>query len=164
MTGWLHSIYFRGTLNTYGELDEEMTAMKEDIFDEPFVLVDEDGKEVSFQYYDTIEYDGKIYIALIPEEGEDDGEDEMVILRMEKDEKGNDVLATIEDDEEYDAVCDALEEADWDDDEDDEDDEDDDTGEEDGCCCEDCEECDDCEDAEDCEDGEDCKNSRDEES
>ena len=68
-------------------------------------LIDEEGNEVDFEHLMTLEYEGHNYICLVPVEPmEDVAEDELVILRIETDEEGNDMYATIETDEELDAV------------------------------------------------------------
>ncbi len=73
-------------------------------------LVDEDGVEAEFEHIDTLEYNGSVYVALVPVlSGEDEsleGDGELVILKVLTDEeKGEDVLSTIEDDDEYDEVA-----------------------------------------------------------
>ena len=69
------------------------------------VLIDEDGNEVSFEHLMTLEYEGKSYICLAPiEPMEDVEEDELVIMRIETDEEGNDYYATVDTEEELDAV------------------------------------------------------------
>lgn len=45
------------------------------------VLNDEQGNEVPFEYLDLIEYKGDEYVVLLPVAG--DGEDEVVILKVE---------------------------------------------------------------------------------
>ena len=68
---------------------------------------------------------GVTYYAMIPADAEgdsDDGFQEYVILKMEKDEDGEDMLVTLEDDEEFDNVADIFddrfsEEVDYDGDE-----------------------------------------------
>ena len=68
-------------------------------------LVDEDGNEVEFEHLMTLEHNGAAYICLVPlEPMEDVAEDELVIMRIEKDEEGNDVYSTIDDEDELDAV------------------------------------------------------------
>ena len=68
-------------------------------------LIDEDGKEVSFEHLMTLEHKGNTYVCLAPVEPDDDiAEDELVILRIDTDEDGNDAYVTIEDDEELDDV------------------------------------------------------------
>lgn len=70
------------------------------------VLVDENGENVEFELLDTIEMDGNEYVVLLPiEEGNDDGEaDEVIILRVEEGEDGEDMFITIDDEEELNEV------------------------------------------------------------
>ncbi len=78
-----------------------------DIFEgEVFTLTDETGKESEFELLGTCEFEGKTYLALIPVE---EGMDEYVILRLELDEKGEEMLVTIDDDEEFDRIADYFE-------------------------------------------------------
>lgn len=81
--------------------NNELNMMPEDIIE----LVDEDGNEVSFEHLMTLEHDGKAYICLAPVEPmEDVAEDELVIMRIETDEEGNDYYATVDNEDELDAV------------------------------------------------------------
>ncbi len=74
--------------------------------DEMLTLTDEDGNEHQFSVIDIIEMDGSEYAILQPlEEGEED-EDEAIILRIDTDEDGNEILVDIEDDEEWEKVAD----------------------------------------------------------
>ncbi|MBE5807747.1 MAG: Holliday junction resolvase RuvX [Clostridiales bacterium] len=64
-------------------------------------LVDEDGNEVVFEHLMSLEHKGRTYICLAPAEPmEDVAEDELVIMRIETDEEGNDYYTTIDDEEE----------------------------------------------------------------
>ena len=82
-------------------MDEEMRNIVE--------LIDENNELVAFEYLMSLDYDGKEYIALIPiNEDSESMEDEIVILRVEQDEEGNDYYAAIEDDEELEDVFDAV--------------------------------------------------------
>ncbi len=68
-------------------------------------LIDEDGKEVRFEHLMTLEHNGKTYVCLAPAEPDDDiGDDELVILRIDTGDDGNDAYVTIDDDEELDDV------------------------------------------------------------
>ena len=83
------------------ENNHELDMERDDIVE----LIDEDGNEVQFEHLMTLEHEGRAYICLVPVEPmEDVAEDELVILRIETDEDGNDIYATIEDDAELDAV------------------------------------------------------------
>ncbi len=87
-------------------------------------LQDENGKDVTFDHLMTLDYNGASYILL---EAQQDMEDclqgESIILKIEQDEDGNDVYATIEDEEEYRRVfqkcLDILEEEDKEDEDED---------------------------------------------
>lgn len=72
-------------------------------------LIDENNELIAFEYLMSLDYDDKEYIALMPiiEDSESIG-DEIVILRVEQDEDGNDYYAAIEDDEELEDVFDAV--------------------------------------------------------
>ncbi len=69
------------------------------------VLQDENGNDVTFEHLMTLEYKGASYILL---EAQQDMEDclqgESIILKIEQDENGDDVYATIEDEAEYQEV------------------------------------------------------------
>lgn len=80
-------------------------------------LQDEAGNDVNFEHLMTIEHEGSYYIVLeAVEDMEDCMEGEAIILKIEKDEGGEDVYVTIEDEDEMKAVFDkciaALEEED----------------------------------------------------
>ncbi|GAV24448.1 DUF1292 domain-containing protein [Carboxydothermus islandicus] len=77
---------------------------------EVITLVDEEENEFEFAVIDLLEVEGKKYAILVPavEEDEDELEDEeeAVILRLEVDEDGNEILVDLED-EEWEMVADA---------------------------------------------------------
>ncbi|MCH5183316.1 MAG: DUF1292 domain-containing protein [Oscillospiraceae bacterium] len=78
--------------------------------DDLFTLTDEEGNESQFALVGDLELDGQEYLALIPADTEGDGEeDEYVILKVTTDENGEEILVTIDDDEEFDRVADAFE-------------------------------------------------------
>ncbi|MBQ8823969.1 MAG: DUF1292 domain-containing protein [Ruminococcus sp.] len=72
-----------------------------------YTLEDEDGNEKEFELLDVMEYEDEVYYALIPyyenEEDllEDDGE--FVVLKAEMVD-GEEMLASIEDDDEYEKI------------------------------------------------------------
>ena len=86
--------------------------LEEETFD-IVVLNDDEGNEHEFMHLATIEVEGSTYFVLLPvEETEDDEEEEAeaIILKLGKDENGEDMLIDIEDDEEWEKVADAWEE------------------------------------------------------
>jgi len=73
-------------------------------------LQDENGKEINFEHLMTVEYEGSYYVVLEATEDSDDcKEGEAIILKIIRDEEsGDDVYATIEDEEEFNAVFDKV--------------------------------------------------------
>ena len=76
---------------------------------EIYTLTDDDGNELHFALLGTLEHEGGVYKALVPvnEKGEEESE-EYVILKCGVDENGEDILETIEDDEEFDRIADIF--------------------------------------------------------
>lgn len=73
-----------------------------------FTLVDEDGVEQSFEFVDEYEENDTVYYALVPYYDDPtamvDADTELVVLKVEQDENGEDILSTIDDDEEYERI------------------------------------------------------------
>ena len=82
--------------------------MADEIFDtdDVFTLTDEDGTEQQFSLLGSCELEGTEYLALVPM---DENSEEYVILKLETDENGEDILVTIDDDDEFDRVADIFE-------------------------------------------------------
>ena len=98
--------------------------MSEELFDEEeiFTLTDEEGNENQFELIGSREIDGNTYLALVPIDGNDD---EYVILKADIDDNGEEILVTIDDDDEFDRVADYFDdelfgEVDYDEEEDEE--------------------------------------------
>ena len=70
-------------------------------------LSDEDGVESEYEVLDSLDYDGRRFVALLPTEISLSGEDELFILEV-KDEDGEDVLVTLEDEELYNELFDLV--------------------------------------------------------
>ncbi len=63
-------------------------------------LTDEDGVTTEFEYLSTIEHKGESYVVLLaPQEEENEEEGEVVILKIQKDENGEDTYVSCDDDE-----------------------------------------------------------------
>ena len=78
------------------------------------ILTDDDGLDHEFLHLDTLELEGSTYFVLMPivegeEESEDEDADEAIILKLGKDDEGNEMLLDIEDDDEWEKVADAWE-------------------------------------------------------
>lgn len=67
-------------------------------------LTDEEGVEREFDIIGTLEMDGNEYFALTAVDG---AEDEYIVLKVIE-ENGEEVLVTIDDDDEFDKVADAF--------------------------------------------------------
>ena len=100
--------------------EEKMNGQEMELDQEAIVeLVDDEGNEVAFEHLMTLEHNGAYYIVLMAAEdlaNEEDDEGEVLILKMDKDENGEDCYVTIDDDDEAQTVFDkfvaALEEED----------------------------------------------------
>lgn len=86
---------------------DEMNEYTPDLYE----LIDEEGNKEQFELLDCMEYEGETYYAMTPFFGEDEAEKlaedsgELVILRVEYDEEtGEEILASIEDDDLYEKV------------------------------------------------------------
>lgn len=90
-------------------------------FGPTFITVtDEDGQEIVLEFIDALEYNGQMYQAFFPAETEGEEEDPdsgLVILKVLH-EDGEDVLSTLDSDEELEAVYNFFVEALFEDEED----------------------------------------------
>lgn len=64
-------------------------------------LTDEDGQEVDFEYLDSVDYDGKEYLVLMPA---DQAETQIVILEVEPVDEENENYLSVNDEAVLDAV------------------------------------------------------------
>ena len=83
---------------------------KDNLFEnEYFTLTDEDGNEIEFEMIGECEKDGERYFAMIPVEDESKAKDsdicEYIILKLAE-EDGEEVLVTVDDDDELDDIAD----------------------------------------------------------
>ena len=82
-----------------------------DEFGPTFITVtDEDGNEIAMEFIDALEYNGQMYQAFFPaetEDNEDDPDNGLVILKVIH-EDGEDLLSTLDSDEELEAVYDLF--------------------------------------------------------
>nr|WP_325196854.1 DUF1292 domain-containing protein [uncultured Oscillibacter sp.] len=85
--------------------------MSEDFGPTFITVTDEDGKEIVLEFVDALEYNGQTYQAFFPAETEGEDEDDpdngLVILKVIH-EDGEDLLSTLDTDEELDAVYDLF--------------------------------------------------------
>lgn len=80
--------------------------MEENMSNEYYTLTDEEGNEIEFELIGQCEYEGATYYAMIPAGSEDEGEFcEYTILKSVM-EDGEEMLVSIDDDDEFDNVAD----------------------------------------------------------
>lgn len=70
------------------------------------VLTDENGEEIEFEVITKLDIEDKEYVIVVPK---DEETDEAVALRIDKDEDGNDLLVTVDDEDEFAIVVEAYE-------------------------------------------------------
>ena len=79
--------------------DEEMNLVE---------LADEEGNITSCEIYDIVEFEGKTYAMLLPVSDESTEEPELIVLEyIEEGEEGT--FVSIEDEDEFNRVCDYIE-------------------------------------------------------
>lgn len=71
------------------------------------ILTDEDGQDVSFEYLDSVDYQGKEYLVLMPS---DEAETQIVILEVEPVDEENENYLSVNDEAILDAVYDIFKE------------------------------------------------------
>lgn len=84
--------------------------MSEDFGPTFLTVTDEDGQELVLEFLDAVEYNGQTYQAFFPAETEGEEEDPdngLVILKVIH-ENGEDLLSTLDSDEELEAVYDLF--------------------------------------------------------
>ena len=82
-------------------------------------VTDEDGNEIVLEYVDALESKGQTYMAFFPAQEDENAEDEdfgLVILKQIT-ENGEDLLSTLDDEEELNAVYELFMEQLWEDEE-----------------------------------------------
>ncbi|MBU3111386.1 DUF1292 domain-containing protein [Clostridium lacusfryxellense] len=73
---------------------------------ETILLNDEEGNEIEFDVLTKLDIEDKEYVIVAPT-GEEDID--AIALRIDKDADGNDILVTIDDDEEFEMISEAYE-------------------------------------------------------
>ena len=79
------------------DMEKNVPELEDNIIE----LTDEDGVTTQFEYLTTIEHEDKLYVVLMVLEGaadeENEDEGEVLILEIAKDENGEDVYVSVED-------------------------------------------------------------------
>ena len=74
-------------------------------------ITDEDGNEIELEFLDTLEYNGQTYMAFFPaveEDADEESEDYGLIILKVLEENGEEILSTLDSDEELDMVYDRF--------------------------------------------------------
>ncbi len=72
-------------------------------------LTDEEGNEYEFEHIDTIEMNSKMYLAFTEvDSASENSAAEIIILRLETDENGEEMLVTVDDEAELEAAYEAF--------------------------------------------------------
>ena len=86
--------------------------MSEDFGPNFITLTDEDGNDIELEYVDALEVDGQTYMAFFPtvddEADEDAAEDFGLVILKSVMENGEELLSTLDSDEELDKVYDLF--------------------------------------------------------
>ncbi len=77
--------------------------MSEEYGNDYIVLTDEFGGEVELEHLDTVEYKDNVYMAFIPAEMSIEESYELIIMKIEK-ENGEEILVTLDDEDELDEM------------------------------------------------------------
>lgn len=77
--------------------------------DDVITLTDEEGNEVDFMVIDGTEYNGKSYLMLVEADAAEDEESEALLLRIDED-GDEEILVSVDDEEEFNAVAAQFEE------------------------------------------------------
>ena len=80
--------------------------MSEDFGPNFITVTDEDGNEIVLEYVDALELDGQVYMAFFPAQDEEEGEepDYGLVIMKQVVENGEELLSTLDSDEELDRV------------------------------------------------------------
>ncbi|EPY6472811.1 DUF1292 domain-containing protein [Clostridium sporogenes] len=69
-------------------------------------LTDEEGKETEFEVITKLDIEDKEYVVVVPK---DEEVDEAIALRIDNNDKGEEILVPVEEDEEFNMVAEAYE-------------------------------------------------------
>ena len=84
--------------------------MSEDFGPTFLTVTDEEGNELVLEFMDALEYNGQMYQAFFPAEteGEEDNPDNGLVILKVLHEDGEDILSTLDSDEELETVYDLF--------------------------------------------------------
>ena len=74
--------------------------MSEDFGSDFITITDEEGNNFELEHLDTVEYNGQTYMAFIPAEMDLEDSYELIIMKTELEENGEEMLVTLDDEDE----------------------------------------------------------------
>lgn len=98
----VYNIYIKGVCRIGEKTMSEMNEYTPDLFE----LIDEDGNKKQFELFDAAEINGEQYFAMLPAVEDDDflnSDCELVILKSVE-EDGEEILVSIDDEDEFETV------------------------------------------------------------
>ena len=94
--------------------------MEENFGSDFITLINDDGEEFELEHLDTIEYGGNTYMAMLPTDIDENDDDFGFIILKAVNEDGEEILVTVDDEEELGQVYDEFLRILFDDEDDDE--------------------------------------------
>ena len=85
--------------------------MQEEFGPDFVTITDEDGNEIELEFVDALEHDGVTYMAFFPaveEEADQDSEDYGLVILKSIEENGEELLSTLDSEEELNTVYDLF--------------------------------------------------------
>lgn len=85
--------------------------MSEEFGPDFITITDEDGNDIELEFVDALEYNGQTYTAFFPaveEDSDEDGEEYGLVILKSIVENGEEMLSTLDSDEELDMVYDLF--------------------------------------------------------
>ncbi len=76
--------------------------------DDFITITDEEGNEYELEVLSTLEYEGSSYVAVIPAQDDESAEELEVSILKKVMEDGEEILATVDDDEELEKVYEVM--------------------------------------------------------
>ena len=83
--------------------EENKDLIAEEEMETGIILTDDDGNEVEFDLLDSVEYEGKTYLVMLPADDNDDGNG-IIMLLEEGETEDDDTLLTVTDEKVLDEV------------------------------------------------------------
>ena len=93
------------------EMCREETAMSEEFGPDFITVTDEDGNDIELELVDVLEHNGQTYMAFfpaVPEEADEDSDDYGMVILKSITENGEELLSTLDSEEELTEVYDLF--------------------------------------------------------